>query len=118
MPVAARIALSESRGATGSRSRVAQFFRPAQTFAVLAGRRAKQPPILAAGLRRAVIPPGKADGGDVLRRQQEPGAGFLQTYLLLKLEGAQRCHPQKMTVEGCEAHAGHVRQILDPEVSA
>src|SRR5258706_14809567 len=101
--------------ANGSMSRVAQFFRPAQTLPVLAGRRAKQPPILSAELRGTVIPHGKTDSGDVLRRQQEPGAGFLQAYLLLKLEGAQGCHPQKMTVEGCEAHAGHVRQILDPD---
>src|SRR5258708_14870091 len=102
-------------GANGTRSRVAQFFRPAKTPPVLAGRRAKQPPILSAELRGTVIPHGKTDSGDVLRRQQEPGAGFLQAYLLLKLEGAQGCHPQKMTVEGCEAHAGHVRQILDPD---
>src|SRR6266481_2968253 len=101
--------------ATGSMSRVAQFFRPAQTLPVLAGRRAKQPPILSAKLRGTVISHGKTDSGDVLRRQQEPGAGFLQADLLLKLHGAQGCHPQKMTMEGCEAHAGHVRQFLDPD---
>jgi hypothetical protein len=61
-------------------SRVAQFFRPAQAFPILAGRRAKQPPILAAGLRGAVIPHGKADGRDIVRRQQGPGAGFLQAF--------------------------------------
>jgi hypothetical protein len=53
--------------ATGSTSRAAQFFRPAQTLSILAGRRAKQPPILPAELRGAVIPHGIANGGDVLR---------------------------------------------------
>ena len=74
-------------------SRVAQFFRPAQTLPILAGRRAKQPPILSAELRGTVIPHGKTDSGDVLRRQQEPGAGFLQAYLLLKLEGLKDVTP-------------------------
>jgi hypothetical protein len=72
-------------------SRVAQFFRPAQTLPVLPGRRAKQPPILSAELRGTVIPHGKTDSGDVLRRQQEPGAGLLQAKYMAK----QRAPPSQ-----------------------